>query len=91
MFTINKAPLTITADDKSKVYGQADPAFTASFAGFVFGETALVVNNLQLSRVSGEAVASYVITVAGTSPNYEITLVPVDYYHHQSASQDHRR
>jgi len=31
--------LTITADNKSKVYGSAVPALSASYAGFVNGDT----------------------------------------------------
>ncbi len=32
--TIGKATLTVTADDKSKGYGDANPAFTISYSGF---------------------------------------------------------
>ncbi|MBO4538950.1 MAG: InlB B-repeat-containing protein, partial [Clostridia bacterium] len=38
-FTINKAPLTVKADDKTTTYGENAPAFTASITGFVGGET----------------------------------------------------
>ena len=34
------AALTITADDKSKVYGAALPTLTASYSGFVNGDDA---------------------------------------------------
>ena len=37
--TVTPAALTITADDKSKVYGAALPALTASYSGFVNGDT----------------------------------------------------
>ena len=36
---ITAAPLTITADDQAKVYGAAVPTLTASYAGFVNGDT----------------------------------------------------
>jgi len=36
---VTPAPLTITADDKSKVYGSANPALTATYTGFVAGDT----------------------------------------------------
>ncbi|WP_162140552.1 filamentous hemagglutinin N-terminal domain-containing protein, partial [Elioraea tepidiphila] len=36
--TVNPAPLTVTADDVARLYGAPNPAFTASFAGFVLGE-----------------------------------------------------
>ena len=39
-FTINKAPLTVTADDKNIAYGGAAPAaYTISYTGFVNSET----------------------------------------------------
>ena len=44
---VGKATLTVTADDKSRVYGDANPSFTASYAGFQNGE------GLATSGVSG--------------------------------------
>jgi hypothetical protein len=41
--TITPAPLSITADAQTKVYGAPDPTFTATYAGFVNGETAAVL------------------------------------------------
>ena len=32
---VTPATLTVTADDKTKVYGEANPAFTATYSGFV--------------------------------------------------------
>src|SRR5437899_306378 len=37
--TITKATLTVTADDKTRTYGDSNPTFTASYAGFKNGET----------------------------------------------------
>jgi hypothetical protein len=39
VLTIKPAHLTVTADTLDRVYGQADPAFTATITGFVYGET----------------------------------------------------
>jgi len=39
-FSANPAPLSITADEQSKVYGEALPTFTAHYDGFVNGDTA---------------------------------------------------
>ncbi len=36
--TITQAVLTVTADDKTREYGQPNPAFTASYDGFKNGE-----------------------------------------------------
>jgi hypothetical protein len=38
--TINKAHLTVTADDKTRLYGAANPTLTSAVSGFVNGETA---------------------------------------------------
>ncbi len=37
--TVTPAPLTITADNQTKVYGAALPTLTASYTGFVNGDT----------------------------------------------------
>ena len=37
-FTIHKAPLTITAEDKTATYGDAVPTYTVKYDGFVSGD-----------------------------------------------------
>ena len=37
---VNQATLTVTANDTSRVYGTANPAFTSTITGFVNGDTA---------------------------------------------------
>src|SRR5439155_3540712 len=67
--TITKATLTITANDTNRVYGAANPVFTANYSGFANGET------LETSGVTGQpeltSAADATRTVAG-SP-YAIT------------------
>ena len=74
--TVNPAALSITADSKTKTFGTADPAFTATYAGFVNDETQAVLGGaLALTRALGENVGSYQITPGGvTSGNYAITF-----------------
>jgi gliding motility-associated-like protein len=74
---ITKASLTITVEDKSKVFGASDPTLTVKYETFVNNETASVLSGtLSISRVAGESVGTYVITASGlTSDNYEITFV----------------
>jgi hypothetical protein len=74
--TISKAPLAITADDKTKTYGTAEPAFSVTYSGFVNGETSAVLSGtLSLSRATGENVGGYLITPSGlTSANYAISF-----------------
>ena len=80
--TVTPAPLTITADNQSIVYGAALPALTASFSGFVNGDTpanlgtqpALSTTATTGSHVSG---SPYTITASGTAdPDYTISYVP---------------
>ena len=39
-YTVTKAPLTVTADPKSRLFGQANPPLTATLSGFVLGQVA---------------------------------------------------
>jgi hypothetical protein len=76
--TVSPAPLTVSADGKAKVYGQPNPALTASYSGFVNGDTAAVVSGLTLSTTATTAsgAGSYAITAAGaTAANYTISYV----------------
>lgn len=78
VLTITAAPLTITADGVSRVYGQANPAFGASYAGLVNGDTASAVSGLTLTSAgtAASAVGSYAIVPGGASAaNYAITYV----------------
>jgi hypothetical protein len=76
--TINKANLTIIADDQSKVYNTANPTLTISYSGFVYNEhsTALTSQPSVFTTVSTSSnVGTYPITVTGGSAaNYNITL-----------------
>jgi hypothetical protein len=57
--SITPATLTVTADNQSKVYGQANPALTASYAGFVNGDTAVVLSGASaLATTAGQYSAS---------------------------------
>src|SRR4029078_5173047 len=56
--TITPAPLPITADEKTQVYGAMDPALTYQVSGLVNGDTAAVVTG-SLTRAGGEAGGNY--------------------------------
>jgi uncharacterized repeat protein (TIGR03803 family) len=80
--TVEKANLTVTADDKAMIYGGAVPDLTATITGFVNGDTAAVVGGapgLTTTATSASGVGSYAIMVApGTlaAANYDfLTLV----------------
>jgi hypothetical protein len=76
---INKAPLTVTADNKSKTYGDVNPAFTTSYSGFVLGQDPSVLGGMLAFTTPAAAssdVGTYAITPGGlTSSNYAITFV----------------
>ena len=71
-FTINKKTLTITAEAKSKTYGDADPALTYTQDGLVEGDAITGA----LSRAEGETVGTYAINQGDLSAggNYNISF-----------------
>jgi uncharacterized protein YjdB len=79
--TVNKANLSVTADNASRVYATSNPLFTASFSGFVNNETSAVLSGSAAVASSADTntpVGSYPITVAvGNlfSTNYSFTYV----------------
>jgi len=77
--TVTTAPLTITANNTNKAYGAALPTFTASYAGFVNGDTAASLTTpvtLGTSASVSSPIGTYTITASGaTDTNYAITLV----------------
>jgi sugar lactone lactonase YvrE len=80
-FTITPAPLTITANNQTKVYGAALPTLTARYTGFVGSDTSaslttkptLATTATATSAVSG---SPYPITISGAAdPDYAISYV----------------
>jgi subtilisin-like proprotein convertase family protein len=76
---VTPAALTITADSKSKAYGAANPTLTATYTGFVNGDSAASLTTpvtLATTATATSPLGSYPITASGaTSPNYTITFV----------------
>lgn len=76
--TISKVGLTVTAEDKSVTCGEAAPAYTASYNGFVGGETEAVLGGtlaFACDYTTSSAAGDYTITPSGlTSDNYTITF-----------------
>jgi len=77
---VNAAVLTVTANNASRVYGTANPTFTASFSGFVNGDTSSVLSgapSLTTTATPTSAPGSYTITsAAGTlgASNYTFSF-----------------
>jgi hypothetical protein len=68
----------VTADDKTKVYGESNPAFTAAFAGLVNGDTAAVVSGMTCTVADGgrDAGTHQISCSGGTASDYTLTYVP---------------
>jgi mono/diheme cytochrome c family protein len=63
LIDVLRAPLTITAQNKTKVYGSANPGLTATYSGFVNGDTAASLDAYPITA-SGASDANYTITHA---------------------------
>lgn len=77
--TVNKAPLTIKADRKTKPEGDPNPTLTATYTGFVPGETTAVLLTpavLTTTATTASPAGNYLITVSGaTAANYTVTFI----------------
>jgi hypothetical protein len=79
LVTVGAAPLTVTASSGSMTYGGSAPAITASYNGFVNGQSPSVLGGLTCSTVATatSAVGSYGSSCSGaTDANYNISYVP---------------
>jgi hypothetical protein len=75
--TVSKASLTAKADDKTKTYGEANPAFTISYTGFVNNDNSSAVTTaptVTTNATAASSVGSYDLTVGtnGVATNYNI-------------------
>ena len=72
-YKITPKSVTVTAEDKTKVFGETDPKLTATVAGTLGDDTV----KYTLSREDGEAVGKYEITGKGDKlqGNYSVTYV----------------
>ena len=76
--TVNQAALTITADNKSVIYGDAAPAFTASYEGWKNNDTTDVISGLTLTSeylVTSNVGTYDIVPANATATNYAITFV----------------
>ena len=72
--TITAKEVTVTPDNKSKVYEEKDPKLTYIVSGVLSGET---LKGITLARAEGENAGEYDITGtadAGANPNYDVTF-----------------
>ena len=77
MFAITPKTLSVTAQAKSKIYGDADPALPYTSTGLIGADTLTGT----LVRVAGEHVGTYAITKGSLSAgtNYTIAYAPASF------------
>ncbi|WP_456073682.1 MBG domain-containing protein, partial [Holdemanella biformis] len=70
-YKITPKSVTVTADNKTKVFGEKDPELTATVTGTIGKDTV----EYTLSRKAGEDVGTYTITPSGKAEqtNYKVT------------------
>ncbi|MBR2886833.1 MAG: leucine-rich repeat protein, partial [Bacteroidales bacterium] len=75
-FTIATAPVTVTAENKTKAFGESDPEFTANVSGLVNNESTDLIK-YTITRKEGENVGEYTITPKGDEKqgNYVVSFV----------------
>ena len=80
--TVAAAAITVTADNQSRLYGATNPPLTASYTGFINGDTSTVITgqpSLSVGANTNSPAGSYIITVdIGTliaTTNYAFNFV----------------
>jgi len=78
--TVTPAPLTITADNKSRIFGAPNPVLTVSYSGFVNNDTPsqlTALPQISTTAVNTSPAGQYPITITGAaSPNYTFIYLP---------------
>ena len=76
---VNKAPLTVSADAKNKIYGSTDPVLTYTPSGTLYyGDSYSVISGIVLTTSTGSAATAGTHTISaagGTASNYVVTHV----------------
>jgi uncharacterized delta-60 repeat protein len=77
--TVNKAALSIAANAKTKVYGQANPSLTGTIAGLKNSDN--ITASYTTTATASSGVGSYPISVSVSDPggklsNYTLTVTP---------------
>jgi gliding motility-associated-like protein len=77
--TVNKATLTLTAENKTKLVGTTNPALTLTYSGFVYNEDSSVLTNQPLLNTTASILSdpgTYPIVVSGgAAANYNLNYI----------------
>jgi pectin methylesterase-like acyl-CoA thioesterase len=71
--TVNAAGLTVAIDDASKIYGAANPEFTATYTGLVNSDNASDNVSISSTATTASGVGTYPITASSKSGNYTLS------------------
>src|SRR5205814_1523479 len=80
VLTINQATLIASADPKARTYGATNPVLTASYSGFLNGDTTSVLSgspSLNTTADTNSSVGAYPITIGAgslTATNYAFSF-----------------
>jgi gliding motility-associated-like protein len=76
-FNIEPKPLTLRAENKSKIYGDANPDLSFSYSGLAAGDTRIdELPSISTSATANSAVGNYRIVLSGgADPNYDLSFV----------------
>ncbi|WP_187263307.1 MBG domain-containing protein [Pontibacter beigongshangensis] len=79
-FSVARKQLTVTADNKQRAFGAANPAFTLTYRGFVNGDNAVDLSKVPTATTAATStspVGTYPIVVAGgEAANYALSYEP---------------
>ncbi|MBB5634787.1 hypothetical protein HDE68_000672 [Pedobacter cryoconitis] len=81
VLTIERAPLSVQADDKSKTYGQANPELTLTYAGLAAQDNIASLNLqtvIATTVTAASGAGTYPVTVSGltATTNYLVSYQP---------------
>ncbi|QZT36916.1 hypothetical protein K5X82_17020 [Halosquirtibacter xylanolyticus] len=77
--TVTKAPIAVTAEDKSRVYGQENPTFTYTVTGQRTGDNNIFSTAPTMSSIANQTsdVGAYAIGISGVeNEHYDATYIP---------------
>jgi len=77
--TVRQRPLTITANDANRYYGDANPTFSATFSGLASFDMSSAIAGLTLTTTATPSTAAgqaQIVAANGTNSNYAITYAP---------------
>ncbi|MCZ0738611.1 MBG domain-containing protein [Phreatobacter sp. AB_2022a] len=77
ILSVTPRPISVTADTKSRVYGDGNPALTYNVSGLLAGDA--LTGGLETDATSGSGVGTYAIRIGSLgNPNYAISYTGAD-------------